>query len=327
MKTIAIFAGGNSSEREISLSTAGQIFNFIDKKLFNAYIIDVKGFEWNLVEGSNRYPVDKNTFSCTVGSKEIRFDFVWNAIHGKPGENGQVQGYFDMLQIPYSSCSLLTSALTFNKFMCKTYLQKYGIPMAQSVMVTAETAVDIDEIVGKLGLPLFVKPNTSGSSFGVSKVKKKEDLIDALNIAFAEDPEVVIESFIQGTEVSCGVFKSQKNTYLLPITEIVSANEYFDYEAKYHSKLTQEIMPARIPDEVAKKVHKYTSAIYDALYCKGIVRVDYIINGDTPYFLELNSIPGMSTESIVPKQIRTAGYNITDILTEVIEDALAKHMP
>jgi len=324
MKTIAILAGGNSSEREISLSTAGQIFNFIDKNLFNAYIIDVKGFEWNLLEGSNRYPIDKNNFTCNVGKNQIRFDFVWNAIHGKPGENGLIQGYLDMLHIPYSSCGLLTSALTFNKYMCKIYLQNFAIPMAKSVMITKENAISVDDVVENLGLPLFVKPNTSGSSFGVSKVKEKGDLINALNTAFNEDNEVIIESFIAGTEVSCGVFKSKKESYILPVTEIVSGNEFFDYEAKYKSNLTQEITPARISNEMTKKIQEYTSAIYDAMYCKGIVRVDYIIQGDTPYFLELNSIPGMSTESIVPKQLRTAGYNITDILTEVIEDAISR---
>ncbi len=322
MKTIAILAGGNSSERKISLKTAYQIFENIDKSKYTPYVVDVKGKKWDVLLDGKRFPVDKNTFTCKKGRKTLRFDFAWIAIHGTPGENGQMQGYLDMMQIPYSSCDLLVSALTFNKHACKEYLQNSGVAMAKSVLVKQGEPIDYNSIVNHLQLPVFVKPNTSGSSFGVSKVKQAEELPVAIENAFCEDHEVIIESFIKGTEVSCGVFKSKSKSYVLPVTEIVSPNEFFDYHAKYFSKETQEITPARISEEITQKVQYFTSLVYDRLRCKGIVRVDFIIQDGTPYFLELNSVPGMSRESIIPRQLRTAGIAISDFLSEVIEDAI-----
>lgn len=322
MKTIAILAGGNSSERKISLKTALQIFENIDNSKYTPYVVDVKGKKWDVLLDGKRLPVDKNTFTCKKGRKILRFDFAWIAIHGTPGENGQMQGYLDMMQIPYSSCNLLVSALTFNKHLCKEYLQNSGVVMAKSVLVKQGDTIDCKSIVNNLKLPVFVKPNTSGSSFGVSKVKQAEELPAAIENAFIEDKEVIIESFIKGTEVSCGVFKSKSKSYVLPVTEIVSPNEFFDYHAKYFSKETQEITPARISDEITHKVQHFTSLVYDRLRCKGIVRVDFIIQDGTPYFLELNSVPGMSRESIIPRQLRTAGIAISDFLSEVIEDAI-----
>lgn len=322
MTTIAIMAGGNSSERKISLKTAQQILESIDKSRFTPVIVDVKGTRWMAIVDGEKYPIDKNTFSFQRKNRRIRFRFAWIAIHGTPGENGMLQGYLDCLNIPYSSCSTLVSALTFDKHMCKMYLQHFDIHMAKSILVREGDNVDAEQIAEQLGLPLFVKPNTSGSSFGVSKVKKSEDIVTALKKAFAEDKEVIVEAFISGTEVSCGVFKSKKASYVLPVTEIVSPNEFFDYHAKYFSKKTQEITPARISDELTKLVQQYTSEVYDALHCHGIVRVDFIISNNIPYFLEINSVPGMSRESIIPKQLRTAGIDITSFLSEVIDDRM-----
>ncbi len=319
-KHIAILAGGDSSESVISLQSAEQVRQIIDKSKFQTYTVYVKGSEWVLT--SDQYcdmVVNKDDFSFTYQGTKIKFDFALIMIHGTPGENGRLQSYFELLKIPYSTSDSFVSALTFNKFACKSFLRPYGVPMADAILIRKHQAFDEAEIIERLGLPCFVKPNNGGSSFGTSKVKKAEDLKAAITFAFKEDHEVIIESFIKGTEVSNGILIT-KNEYLrLPVTEIDTDNEFFDYDAKYNGK-TREITPARLPEHVLSDIQNRTKQIYEWLDCKGVVRVDYIVQDEIPYFLEINTIPGMSSESIIPKQVRHLNLSVSDFITTIIED-------
>jgi D-alanine-D-alanine ligase len=320
MKKIAVLSGGVSSERVISIKTAKQLSEALDKNLFKAYIADIGKTSWNIIFNDNKYAIDKNDFSVIINGEKLKFDYALIAIHGTLGEDGLLQAYFNMMGIPYSGCDVLTSAVCFNKNFCKQYLRPYNITMAKSIMIKAGQDYDEKQIIDYLGLPVFVKPNTAGSSFGISKVKDINDLNKAIENAFSEDSFVMVESFIDGIEVSCGVFKSSKKQYVFPLTEIDTKNEFFDYEAKYTPGVTDEITPARISDEMTMKVQKIASEVYDILNCKGLVRIDFIINNNIPHLLEVNTVPGMSAESIVPQQIRAAGYTVSQILTEMILD-------
>ncbi|MDD4216774.1 MAG: D-alanine--D-alanine ligase [Bacteroidales bacterium] len=321
MKNIAVIAGGYTSERNISLKSGNQILNNLDKNLYNSYLVEVRKDGFYCKSDNNEYKVDLNDFSCIINNKTIKFDFAYISLHGSPGEDGKVQSMLDIINIPYSASGPISSAITFDKFVCKKVLANTHITQAKSVIIKNDEPFSVDEICDYLGLPCFVKPNTAGSSYGVTKVYDKDKLIDAVNIAKTEDTIVIIEEFISGIEVSCGVLKTSKNSYVLPVTEIDTKNDYFDTEAKYDPKLTDEITPARISAEETKIVQENSSFIYDLLNCKGIVRIDFIIKNKIPYFLEANSIPGMSAESIVPKQIQTIGKTLTEILTEIIEDS------
>jgi len=320
MKKIAVLSGGVSSERVISIKTAKQLSEALDKNLFQAFLADIGKNSWDILIEDKKYPIDKNDFSAIIEGEKIKFDYALIAIHGTLGEDGWLQAYFNMIGIPYSGCDVLTSAVCFNKNFCKQYLKPYNITMAKSVMIKADQDYDEKQIIDYLGLPVFVKPNTAGSSFGISKVKNIVDLNKAIKNAFTEDSFVMIESFIDGIEVSCGVFKSSKKQYVFPLTEIDTKNEFFDYEAKYTPGVTDEITPARISDEITAKVQEIASEVYDILNCKGLVRIDFIITNNTPHLLEVNTVPGMSAESIVPQQIRAAGYTVSQILTEMILD-------
>ncbi len=320
MKNIAILAGGYSSERQISLNTADQIFSEIDKSKYNCFIINVDTDGFFLIFDRKKILLSLNDFSALVNKTKVKFDFVINALHGTPGEDGKVQGLLDMLKIPYSSSGVLTSSLTFDKIATKKILANLDFKMAKMLVIQKKSEIDVDAIVKEIGLPCFVKPNTSGSSYGITKVYKKLGIIKAIELAYTEDDTVIIEEFIDGIEVSCGVVKTQKNTRVLPITEIDTKNDYFDTEAKYDEKVTDEITPARVPEEHSKKVQHQSLKIYEELNCKGIVRVDFIIKNGEPYFLELNTIPGMSAASIVPKQLRTVGLSIGKIFEEIIQD-------
>jgi D-alanine-D-alanine ligase len=324
MKTIAIVAGGNSSEFPISVKSAREVRQILSSS-YEAYIVMIQASNWYWEDQKGRYfNIDKNDFSLTTDDRKIRFDAVFIAIHGTPGENGLLQGYFEMLGIPYTSCGPFSSALTFNKQACKLYLKNYNIPMAFSLLVRKGDSIDPQIIIGKTGLPCFVKPNDSGSSFGVSKVKSEKELMPAITKAFGESSEVIIESFMSGREVACGVVKTTKNSIILPLTEIRTGNEFFDFEAKYTPGLSDEFTPADLPEEVAKEVSGLSSEIYDLLGCKGIVRVDFIIIGTKPYFLEINTIPGMTGESIIPKQAAAAGIDLADLYSMVLEDLFTK---
>jgi D-alanine-D-alanine ligase len=285
------------------------------------YIIAIKGTNWYWEDPKGRYfSIDKNDFTLKTDEKSIRFDAVFVAIHGTPGENGLLQGYFDMMSIPYSSCNAFCSALTFNKQACKLYLKEYGIQMAEAMLVRNDSSPDLDSIIDKIGLPCFIKPNDSGSSFGVTKVKKMEEVSGAMKTAFKESKEVLIESFIDGREVACGIVKTKGKSIILPVTEIISKNEFFDYEAKYTPGMSEEITPAGISANITDEIQNLSSKIYDILGCKGIVRVDFIVVGEKPYFIEINTVPGMTEESIIPKQAAAAGIALEHLYTMVIED-------
>ncbi len=320
MRTIAIAAGGNSSEYGISVKSAEEVSKILSPR-YITYVIIISGSNWYWEDPRGRYHnIDKNDFTLRTDEDRIRFDAVFIAIHGTPGENGLLQGYFDMLGIPYTSCGSFCSALTFNKQACKSYLREYGIPMAESLIIKKGDETDVRNILDKTGLPCFVKPNASGSSYGVSKVKSEEELLPAIETAFAEGAEVMIESFMAGREVACGVVKTSGRELVLPVTEIISKNEFFDFEAKYTPGRSDEITPAEIPAQLSDKIKTLSSRVYDYLLCKGIVRVDFIIIGDTPHFLEINTVPGMTAESIVPKQAEAAGIPLEELYSMVIED-------
>ena len=322
-KNIAIVAGGDSSEVVVSLKSADGIYSFIDKSTYNLYVVILKKGDWSVRLGDNQMvPVDKNDFSFTQNGVKTNFDFAYITIHGTPGENGILQGYFDLIGLPYSCCGVLAAAITFNKFTCNQYLKGFGVKVSESLVLRAGQTVSDEEVAQKIGFPCFVKPNVGGSSFGVTKVKSIEQVQPAIAHAFAEGEEVMIEAFMAGTEITCGVYKTKNKSHVLPITEVVSENEFFDFDAKYKGQV-QEITPARISDALTERVQKLTSAIYDILGCKGIVRIDYIISeGDVINLLEVNTTPGMTATSFIPQQIAAAGMDIKDVMTEIIENEL-----
>ncbi|MCU0459969.1 MAG: D-alanine--D-alanine ligase [Bacteroidales bacterium] len=320
MRTIAIVAGGNSSEYPVSVRSAEGVSKALKGK-YQTYIITIKNTDWYWEDPKGRiFPIDKNDFSLALDDQHVRFDAAFIAIHGNPGENGLLQGYFDMTGIPYTSCDAFVSALTFNKQACKLYLNEYGIPMTGGLLLRRGQKYDAESIVKQTGLPCFVKPNASGSSFGVTKVKETAGFDVALEHAFAEGNEVLVESFMKGTEVACGVVRTKQKKIIMPVTEIVPKKEFFDYEAKYTDGLSDEITPARMPEEITARIQELSSEIYDILGCRGIVRVDFIVTDDGPQFLEINTIPGMTPESIIPRQAAVFGISQTDLYSMVIED-------
>lgn len=320
MRTIAIAAGGDSSEFEVSVKSAKEVSSVLSER-YTTYIIMIRGINWYWEDPKGRvFSIDKNDFTLKLDDMKVRFDAVFVAIHGTPGENGLLQGYLDMMKIPYTSCGAFCSALTFNKQACKLFLKEYGIPMADALIIRNGENIDKKMIISRTGLPCFVKPNDSGSSFGVSKVKKEDELMTAIEKAFSESSEVMIESFMSGREVACGVVKSKNRKIVLPVTEIISKNEFFDYEAKYTPGKSEEVTPAILSEELTEEIQKLSSLVYDLLACKGIVRVDFIIVKDKPWFLEINTVPGMTEESLVPKQIKAAGIKFEDMYSMVVED-------
>ncbi|MBQ8272768.1 MAG: D-alanine--D-alanine ligase [Tidjanibacter sp.] len=323
MKNIALLAGGNSSEREIALQSAAQVAEAFDRERYNVWLIDVYGRNFTYRNAEGEWKVDLNDFSLTVGSERVEFDFAYIMIHGTPGEDGHLQGYLEMMGVPFSSCDMVSSVITFDKVTTKRAVADTGVGLAKGILLREEDWITPDAIVAELGLPLFVKPNASGSSCGVTKVKSAEELPEAIFKAFDESSEVLIEEFIAGREMACGVLVTEDREYLFPITEVVAKNEFFDYEAKYTAGMSDEITPADIAPEIAEKLHEMTLAAYKACRCKGLARVDFIVTPEgEPYMIEINTIPGMSGGSIVPKQIRAAGMTMTEVLTLVIEDAL-----
>jgi D-alanine-D-alanine ligase len=323
-KNIAIIAGGNSSEVVVSLKSAAGLYSFMDKERYQLYIVTIVGSRWQVELSENeKVEIDKNNFSFKYNEKTIQFDFAYITIHGTPGEDGILQGYFDLIGLPYSTCGVLTSAITFNKFTCNQYLKSFGVKVSESVLLRSGQTIAEDEVAAKLGFPCFVKPNVGGSSFGVTKVKTKEEVQPAIQKAFSEGQEVMIEAFMQGTEITCGMYKVKNKAVVFPITEVVPQNEFFDFDAKYKGQV-EEITPARISEELTDRVQELTKAIYDILNCKGIVRIDYIISDrDVINLLEVNTTPGMTETSFIPQQIRAAGLDIKEVLTEIIENESA----
>lgn len=322
---IALLAGGNSSEREIALQSAAQIEQALDKAKYDVKVIDIYHRDWfYTAENGERYPLDKNDFSLTVEGVRYEFDYALIIIHGTPGEDGRLQGYLDIMGIPYSSCSMVSSAITFDKESTKLAVAARGIRVAKEIFLHRGDRVDEEEIVAQLGLPLFVKPNASGSSFGVTRVTEKEQIAAAVEEAFSESDDVLIEEFIAGREMGCGVLITKEREYLFPITEIVSKKAFFDYEAKYTEGMSDEITPADITPEVKEKLNRMTREAYKACRCRGVVRIDFIVMSDgEPCLIEVNSIPGMSSGSIVPKQAKAMGISLGELFDLVISDTMA----
>ena len=321
-RKIAIVAGGDSSENPVSLRSAATILEYMDKDKYEPYILEVEGKNWQVhVSDGINAPVDRNDFSFTYNGVKTVFDYAYIIIHGTPGENGVFEGYLRLMRIPFSTCDVLPSALTFNKFVLNKTMKSCKVNVANSRRLRKGDEVDPDTIISKVGLPCFIKPTDGGSSFGTTKVKTREQIIPAVEEAFKENNEIMIESFMQGIEVTNGYYKTRKREVKLPVTEVVPKTDFFDYDAKYNGKV-EEITPARIPDELRDRIQDLTARIYDLLGCHGIIRNDYIItDGDKINLLEVNTTPGMTATSFIPQQIRAAGLDLTDVLTEIIEDS------
>ena len=329
-RNIAIVCGGDSSEHDVSMRSAQGLYSFFDKERYNVYIVDVKGLDWNVhFEDGTTAPIDKNDFSFLVNGTLVVFDYAYITIHGTPGETGIMQGSFELLHIPYSTSGVLVEAMTFDKFVLNNYLRGFGVNVADSLLLRRgeEDKYSEAEIASRIGWPCFVKPAADGSSFGISKVKNADQLAPALRVAFMESDEVMIERYLKGTEISVGCYKTKTKSVVFPATEVVTSNEFFDYDAKYNGQV-EEITPARLNPETAERVAEETSKIYDILHCNGIIRIDYIIsqdqNGrDVINMLEINSTPGMTATSFIPQQVKAAGLDIKDVLTDIIENQMS----
>lgn len=322
---IAIVAGGDSGEYEVSIKSGNQLFSEIDTVKYNPVLIHMKGLQWTARLDGVDVEVDKNDFSVLQSGNKLKFDCALIGIHGTPGEDGKLQSYFEMVGVPYTTCGVMTSALTFNKFATKHYLVPYGIFTAKALLFQKKDVVDAAQVVKELGLPCFVKPNNGGSSCGVSKISVADEIVPAIKKALEHDSEIIVEEYIQGTEITCGVIKAQDKLQVLPIAEIVSKKEFFDYEAKYTSGMADEIIPARIPEDIWLDCEQTSSRIYEKLFCKGVVRIDYIIRDNKLYFLEVNTVPGMTEQSIIPRMIKAKNISMKDAITMLIEDALDRN--
>lgn len=327
-KVVAVVAGGNSSEHGVSMRSAEGISSWLDREKFDVYVVEIQGTDWQAcLPGGKKSKVYLHNFSFKdEWGKDVKPDYAYITVHGTPGENGILQGYFDVLGIPYSTSPLLVEALTFDKFTLNQYLKGFGIKVAENVLLRKGMEVDARGIVEKVGLPCFVKPNAGGSSFGVTKCKTVEDVTEAVGKAREESDDVMIESLIEGTEISNGAYRTKQGMRVLPITEVVPKTEFFDYDAKYNG-MVEEITPARLKDETTERVKKVTAAIYDILNASGIIRVDYFVSRnadgeDVITMLEVNTTPGMTPTSFIPQQVRAAGMEMKDVLTEIIEDKL-----
>ena len=326
-RTIAIVCGGDSSEHDVSLRSAQGLYSFFDKQRYVVYVVDIKKFDWhvNLPDGTTT-KIDRNDFSFVENGKRKMFDYAYITIHGTPGENGILQGYFELVDIPYSTSGVLVEAMTFDKFVLNQYLRSYGVSVAESLLIRRgyEHLVSDEDILSRVGMPCFVKPANDGSSFGVSKVKNIDQMAPALRKAMMESDEVMVEAFLDGVEITVGCYKTREKSVVFPVTEVVTHNEFFDYDAKYNGQV-EEITPARIPEETARRAKEITSAIYDILHCNGIIRIDYIITknkdgGDKINMLEINTTPGMTPTSFIPQQVKAAGLDIKDVLTDIVEN-------
>ncbi len=330
-RTIAIVCGGDSSEHDVSMRSAQGLYSFFDKERYNVYIVDMQNLDWkvNLHDGTTTQ-IDRNDFSFVENGKTVFFDYAYITIHGTPGENGILQGYFDLIHLPYSTSGVLVEAMTFDKFVLNQYLRGYGVSVADSLLIRKgyEELVSDDEVEERIGMPCFVKPVAEGSSFGVSKVTSKDKLAPAIRKAILHSPEVMVEQFLDGTEITVGCYKTKEKSVVFPVTEVVSKNDFFDYDAKYNGS-SDEITPARISDDTAHRAKELTSAIYDILHCNGIIRIDYIITRgigsdgqpcDKLNMLEVNTTPGMTAASFIPQQVRAAGLEMKDVLTDIVEN-------
>ncbi len=321
---IAVISGGDSSEFVVSVKSGANVFKAIDNEKFNPWLVQMKKEEWIVLQNEKKIAdIDKSDFSFVYQNQKIEFDFAYITIHGTPGEDGILQGYFEMLEIPYSTCDVHASSLTFNKWFCNNYLKSFDIKMARSLKILRGQKFNSEEIAEELGLPLFVKPNSGGSSFGITKVKKLDEIETAVLKALEESEEALIEEFIDGKEFTCGLVKVNNKKIVFPVTEVLPKNEFFDFDAKYTPGATEEITPARLPKELFEECQQISSRVYDLCKCDGIVRVDYILKNNTFYFLEINTTPGMTATSFIPQQIDAMGSSLKNIISMIIEDKLA----
>ncbi|MBQ0084883.1 MAG: D-alanine--D-alanine ligase [Prevotella sp.] len=321
-RQIAIVCGGDSSEHDVSMRSAAGLYGFFDKERYDIYVVEMRGSVWCVHVDNEKAPLNFADFSFDYNGKTIKFDYAYITIHGTPGENGILQGYLELMKVPYSTSDVLVEALTFDKFVCNQYLRSFGVSVADSILVRKEDVANLnaEDVEKRLGLPMFVKPVADGSSFGVTKVKDLGELLPAIGVAMEQCSKVMVEGFLEGTEITCGCYKTKTKTVVFPITEVVTSNEFFDYNAKYNGQV-QEITPARISADIADRVSCITSMIYDILHCNGIIRVDYIISPNGKInMLEVNTTPGMTETSFIPQQVRAAGLNIKDVLTDIVEN-------
>ncbi len=324
-KIIAILCGGDTSEHDVSMRSAEGIASFLDPARYNIYKVEIHAGHWEaILPDGTRNIVDRNDFSFQDGGQRVRPDFCYVTIHGAPGENGVLQGYLDLIRMPYNTCDVLVEAMTYDKFVLNNYVRAFGVSVADSLLIKQgrDHEVSDEEIIRRIGLPCFVKPASGGSSFGTTKVKTPEALRPAIDLALKEGEDVMVEAFMKGTEVTCGCYKTRTKSVVFPVTEVVTENEFFDYDAKYNGQV-QEITPARISDSLTQRIQTLTGMLYDILGCHGIIRIDYIITeGNKINMLEINTTPGMTPTSFIPQQVRAAGLEIRDVLTDIIEDTL-----
>lgn len=324
VRNIALLTGGDSFEWQIALQGAENIGNALDRSRYSPYTIVLRNGHWTYTApDGTKSELDRNDFTLPVAGRKIKLDYALIVIHGTPGEDGRLQGYLDMMGIPYSSCGFVSSVLTFDKAACKRAVAGSGIHLAKEILLNKTSEIDPAAIVAELGLPLFVKPNASGSSFGVTKVKKQNELLPAITEAFKESDQVLMEEFIEGREISCGVMIAGGKEYIFPITELVCQSEFFDYKAKYQG-FSNEITPADLPEAIRKEVNRLTLIAYKRLNCRGVVRIDFIVKGETPYMIEINTIPGMSSHSIIPQQAAAMGMSLTELFNLIIDETLNK---
>ena len=322
MENIAIISGGYSGESVISIESAKFVVKHLNSKKYKGYLVIIDNSGWYHLDNKNRrYDINRNDFSLNLEEGKINFHKVFNIIHGDPGENGKITSYFEMLGIPSTSSTSVIAALTFNKAFCNKVVGGLGINIAAEVYLNKGEKMDADEILSQVGLPCFVKPNAGGSSIGMSKVNEENELIPAIERAFQEDNQVLIEEFIQGREITCGVMESKGKTYILPLCEVIPKNDFFDYEAKYKSELAEEIIPAPINADFAATIKSTSAFLYRRLNCSGVVRMDYILTEDNIYFLEVNTIPGLSGASIVPKMAKEFGWSYEELIDRILEEA------
>jgi D-alanine-D-alanine ligase len=321
---IAVISGGDSSEFVVSVKSGANVYKAINTEKYKPWLIQMKGSEWIVLQDDSKIAdIDKSDFSFTFENEKVTFSFAYITIHGTPGEDGILQGYFELLGIPYSTCNVHTSSLTFNKWFCNNYLSSFGIKMAKSVKISRGDVINSTEIVEKLGLPIFIKPNAGGSSFGVTKVKTQDEVEPAIKNAWNESNDALIEQFIDGKEFTCGLVKIKNKKIVFPVTEVLPKNEFFDFEAKYTPGAAEEITPARLPAHLFEKCQNISSEIYDLCQCSGIVRMDYILKDEEFYFLEVNTTPGMTATSFIPQQINAMGLTLKDIITLIIDDKIS----
>jgi len=323
-KNVVVIAGGNSSEYEVSIKSGNHIFSEVDGEKYNKYLMILRGRDWMVEIGDQKFPVDKNDFSFEYQGKKVVFDFAYITIHGNPGENGMLQGYLDMMGVPYSTCNTLVEAITFDKYTCTNYLNAFGINTTHPIMLVRGKAFDKEAVLKTVGLPCFVKPNAEGSSFGVSKVKTAADFDAAVEGAFKMCREILVESFIDGIEFTCGLYKVGDKKVVMPVAEVIPKKEFFDYEAKYDAKMSDEIIPGRFSAEITGRIQDMASEVYDILRCEGIVRIDGFVRGEEIIMLEVNTTPGMTANSFVPKMVRVMGFPLRDVITGIIEEKLKR---